>query len=87
MRGGVADYLDSDNDRKPKREEEMNAKIIAERLRRLAKYEIPSQPFTSRGGTVIQGTFWKPIKKEAGNLKERRLPGHTHKRILITRHT
>ena len=26
----------------------MNAKIIAERLRRLAKYEIPSQPFTSR---------------------------------------
>ena len=27
---------------------EMNAKIIAERLRRLAKYEIPSQPFTSR---------------------------------------
>ena len=26
----------------------MNAKKIAERLRRLAKYEIPSQPFTSR---------------------------------------
>jgi len=26
----------------------MNAKKIAEKLRRLAKYEIPSQPFTSR---------------------------------------